>query len=334
MSKKFNTKRINASRRTTLFAALACAFSMALPAQAQDAWPSKPIRLVLGFAAGGGTDVIARGIAQKMGESLGTQVVVDNKPGANGNIANELVAKSPADGYTLVYNTSSIVLSPALYPKLNYDVNRDMTPVALTANLPIILVASPKLPAKTAQELVAMLKANPGKMNYASAGNGNITHLSALLFLNSIGLTATHVPYRSEAPAITDVAGGQVDFYMSTAPGAIPLVKDKRVNALAVSTLKRMDALPEVPTLSESVSRGLELGAWSGIMAPAGTSPEIIAKLNVAIKAALTDKDLAAKFAVQGGEAKYMPAQQYGAFLKSELARWDTIVKKNNVKMD
>ncbi|MDB5797299.1 MAG: hypothetical protein JWP36_1201 [Paucimonas sp.] len=331
-------KKHNTTRRSALLAAFAGALALALPAQAQaqgqDPWPNKPIRLVLGFAAGGGTDVIARGIAQKVGELLGTQVVVDNKPGANGNIANELVAKSPADGYTLLYNTSSIVLSPALYAKLNYDAIRDFTPVALTANLPIVLVTAPSLGVKSPQEFVAMLKANPGKLNYASAGNGNITHLSALLFLSATGLSATHVPYKSEAPAVTDVAGGQVQFYMGTAPGVIPLIRDKRLTAVAVSTARRMDSLPDVPTMSESVAKDLELGAWSGIMAPAGTKPEIVAKLNAAIQVAMNDKALLAKFAAQGAEPKYMPSAQYAAFVQSELARWTKIVKQNNVKMD
>jgi tripartite-type tricarboxylate transporter receptor subunit TctC len=314
--------------------ALSAALFAALPAQAQDAYPNKPIRLVLGFAAGGGTDVIVRGIAQKVGDILGQQVVVDNKPGANGNIAAESVAKSANDGYTLLYNTSSVVLSPGLYSKLNYDVSKDFTPVSLTANLPIVVVTSPKFPAKTIQEFVAQLKANPGKYNYASAGNGNITHLSCLLFLSAVGATATHVPYKSEAPAVTDVAGGQVDFYCGTAPGVIPLIKDKRLQPLAVSTLKRMDSLPNVPTLSETVAKGLELGAWSGIVAPAGTSPQIIDKWNAALAQAMQDKGLLEKFAAQGAEPKHMTPGQYGAFIQSELGRWTKIIKQNQVRMD
>ncbi len=314
--------------------ALTAALFAALPAQAQDAYPNKPIRLVLGFAAGGGTDVIVRGIAQKVGDILGQQVVVDNKPGANGNIAAEAVAKSPNDGYTLLYNTSSVVLSPGLYSKLNYDVSKDFTPVSLSANLPIVVVTSPKFPAKTIQEFVAQLKANPGKFNYASAGNGNITHLSCLLFLSAVGATATHVPYKSEAPAVTDVAGGQVDFYCGTAPGVMPLVKDKRLQALAVSTLKRMDSLPNVPTLSETVAKGLELGAWSGIVAPAGTSPQIVDKWNAALAQAMQDKGLLEKFAAQGAEPKHTTPAQYGTFIQSELGRWTRIIKQNQVRMD
>jgi tripartite-type tricarboxylate transporter receptor subunit TctC len=321
-------------RRLAIHTAIAGMLGLALPAHADDNYPSKPIRMVLGFAAGGGTDVIARGLAQKMGEILGTQVFVDNRPGANGNIAADIVAKAPADGYTLLYNTSSIVLSPGLYSKLSYDVTRDLAPVSITANLPIILVASPKTSIKSAEELVSILKAQPGKLNYASAGNGNITHLSALLFLQATGATATHVPYKSEAPAVTDVAGGQVDFYMGTAPGVIPLMKDKRLTPLAVATLKRMDAVPDIPTLSETVAKDLELGAWSGIIAPAGTKPEIINKLNAAIQKALHDKELLAKFAPQGAEPKYGTPAEYGAFIQSELTRWTRLIRQNNIRID
>lgn len=302
--------------------------------QAQDSYPNKPIRLILGFGAGGGTDVITRALAQKMTEILGQPVVVENKAGANGNIAAEMVAKAPADGYTLLYNTSGVAISPALYPKLSYDVTRDLVPVSITANLPIILVTSNKLNADSPQEFVNKLKANPGKLNYASAGNGNITHLSALLFLQSTDTTATHIPYKSEAPAVTDLAGGQVDFYLGTAPGVIPLIKDGRIKGQAVSTLKRMDAMPQLPTMIETVAPGLELGAWSGIMAPAGTKPEIIQKLNAAIVESLKDKGLLEKFASQGAEVRHSSPDQYGAFIKAEVARWGQIVRANKVTMD
>jgi tripartite-type tricarboxylate transporter receptor subunit TctC len=265
---------------------------------------------------------------------LGQPVVVENKAGANGNIAAELVAKAPADGYTLLYNTSGVAISPALYPKLSYDITRDLAPVSITANLPIILVTANKLNADSPQDLVNKLKANPGKLNYASAGNGNITHLSALLFLQSTGTTATHIPYKSEAPAVTDLAGGQVDFYLGTAPGVIPLIKDGRIKGQAVSTLKRMDAMPQLPTMNETVAPGLELGAWSGIMAPAGTKPEIIQKLNAAIAESLKDKGLLEKFAYQGAEVRHSSPDQYGSIIKAEIERWDQIVRANKVTMD
>jgi len=303
------------------------------PAYAEEPYPSRPIRLVLGFAAGGGTDVIARGIAQKMGDAMGGQVFVDNVTGANGNIGSDQVAKSRADGYTLLYNTSALILSPSLYTKLPYSY-KDFQPVALTASLPIILVASPKSPYKSASDLIAAIKANPGRLNYASAGNGNITHLSALLLLQAIGGAATHVPYKGEAPAVTDVASGQVDFYAGTSAGVIPFIKDKRLIALAVGTEKRMSGLPDVPTLSEVVGKPLELGAWSGIVAPAGTKPEIVAKLNAAIQTALNDKDLLVRLAEQGAEPKHGTPVQYGRFITDEHERWDRIIKSNNARID
>jgi len=313
------TKRI-----TSLLLAIGCLGLLAPAASAQEAYPTKPLRLVIGFAAGGGTDVIARALAERLGGILGQPVVLDNKVGANGNIAGEIVAKAQPDGYTLLYNTSSIVISPALYPKLTYDVTKDLVPVSMTANLPLVLVASKKLEVRSAQEFVSYLKRNPGKLNY----------LSTLLMLQSLGAQATHVPYRSEAPALADLAGGQVDFYLATAPGAIPLIKDDRIRGLAVGTLERMETLPQLPTLSEAVVKGLEVGAWSGIMAPAGTRPEIIQKLDVAIATALKDKVLLEKFAAQGALPRYMPPSRYGAYMQEELGRWVQIVKANPVKMD
>lgn len=324
------TKRI-----TSMLLAIGCLAGLLAPtASAQDAYPTKPVRLVIGFAAGGGTDVIARALAERLGGILGQPVLLDNKAGANGNIAGEIVAKAQPDGYTLLYNTSSIVISPALYPKLTYDVTKDLVPVSMTANLPLVLVAAKKLDVRSAQDFVGYLKRNPGKLNYASAGNGNITHLSTLLMLQSLGAQATHVPYRSEAPALADLAGGQVDFYLATAPGAIPLIKDDRIRGLAVGTLERMDTLPQLPTMSEAVVKGLEVGAWSGIMAPAGTKPEIIQKLDAAIATALNDKALLEKFAAQGALPRYMPSARYGAYMHDELGRWVQIVKANPVKID
>ncbi|MDF2463231.1 MAG: hypothetical protein K0Q43_1466 [Ramlibacter sp.] len=319
----------------TLLLGITCFASLlASPAVAQEAYPSKPIRLVLGFAAGGGTDTIARALAERIGGILGQQVIVDNKTGANGNIAGEIVARSPADGYTLLYNTSSIVISPALYPKLSYDVSKELAPVAMTANLPLVLVASKKLEVRSVQDLISLMKRQPGKLNYGSAGNGNITHLSTLALLQATGTQAIHVPYRSEAPAIADLAGGQIDFYLATAPAAIPMIKDDRIRGLAVGTLERVDTLPQIPTLSETVAKGLEMGAWSGIMAPAGTRPEIIQKLNAAIATALNDKGLRERFAGQGALVQYMPPAKYGAFIQSELPRWSQIVRENAVKID
>lgn len=317
--------------------ALAAAVAIGLaPAAlaAEDNYPNRPIRMVLGFSAGGGTDVIARQLAQKMSESLGVSVVVDNKPGANGNISAELVAKAPGDGYTLLYNTSSIVLSPGIYSKLGYDVLKDLKPVGLVANLPIVLVTSNTVKPKSVTDLVAVMKREPEKFNYASAGNGNITHFAMLMFEHAVGVKSNHIPYRGEAPAMADLMGGQVDLYMGTAPGVMPAINDKRVRALAVTSLKRLPALPEVPTLSESVAKGLEIGAWSGIMAPPGTPDAVIARLNDSLKKALASPEVQARFASQSAETRYATAEQYGQFLRTELPRWRQIAQQANVKLD
>lgn len=305
-------------------------------AKASDdaAYPNRPIKVVLGFAAGGGTDVIARVLAQKMSESMGVPIVVENKAGANGNIAAEAVAKAPADGYTLLYNTSSIVLSPGLYQKLGYDVLKDLAPVGQAANLPIVLVASPSLQARDVRELVASMRSNPGQFTYASAGNGNITHFSMLLFEQAVGVKGTHVPYRGEAPAVSDLMGGQVQLYMGTAPGVVPAIKGARLRALAVTSARRIASLPDVPTLNETVAKGFELGAWSGLMAPAGTPDAVTTRLSRALEEALGSPDVQAKFALQGAEVSYASPMKYAQFIRSELGRWGVIAKQANVKMD
>lgn len=302
------------------------------PAPATGAYPAHPIRIVIGFAAGGGTDAVVRTIAGKLSESLGVSVFVDNKPGANGNIAGDIVAKAAADGYTLLYNTSSMVLSPHLYAKLTYNYQTELTPIALTANIPLALVVPLTVPVNTVQELIAYLKKNPGKINYASAGNGNVTHLATIHMLQSTGTQAVHVPYRSEAPALTDVMGGQVQFYLGTANALIPLIRQGRVRPLAVGSLNRMEQLPDVPTISETILPGVEFGAWSGFMAPAKTSPEIIAKLNTEINKALADPALRAKIISTGAEVRGSTVAQYAQFLTSEYKRWGEAVKAADLK--
>jgi tripartite-type tricarboxylate transporter receptor subunit TctC len=275
---------------------------------------------------------VLRAIAARLGQRLGVNVIVENKPGANGNLAGETVAKAPADGYTLLYNTSSMVLSPHIYAKLNYDYARELTPVALTANIPLLLATPPSVPVSTVQELVAWMKANPGKANYASAGTGNVTHLATVQFLQSVGAQANHVPYKAEAPALTDLVGGQVDFYLGTANALIPLVNSKRVRGLAVSSMKRMDAVPDLPTLAETVLPGVEFGAWSGVMAPAGTPPAIVARLNAELNAALQEGELRGKIVGTGAEVRGSTVEQYAAFIKSEYERWGQAVKAVGLK--
>ena len=325
--------RITAGCAATL--ALGAAFLAGPIAAAQDRYPSKPIKVVLGFSAGGGTDAIARALAKHMADTLGTNVLIDNKPGANGNIAGEAVAKAPADGYTLLYNTSSIASSPALYGnRLSYSVTKDVVPVGRTASLPIVLVVPANSPFKSVNELVAYAKANPGKLNYASAGNGNVTHLASLSFEDAVRVKGTHVPYKGEAPAIADLMAGHVDYYFATSPGAIPAVKSGRLKALAVATMQRLETLPDVPTLDETVAKGLGLAAWSGMMAPAGTPPAVIAKLNDAVNKALKDKEVLAFFANQSAHATPSTPEEYGAFLKKEIDALAKVIKGSGLSLD
>ena len=324
------------ARRTWLLAltgAVLAVAAMPRPALAA-AYPDRPIRLVVPFPPGGPTDLVSRVIARKMSDELGQQVLVDNRPGANGNIGNEIVAKAPADGYTVLYNTSSIALSQALYKKLPYDVRRDLLPVAMTANVPLVLEVNAQVPAGTVREFVAWLKANPGKMTYGSAGNGNVTHLAAFLFLQANKLDAVHAPYKGSAPALTDLASGQVQFMTDTINSSLPFIRDKRMKALAVTSATRSAQLPDVPTLAESGMQGFEVGAWQGMMVPAKTSPEIVRKLNAAALKALASPDVLASLAAQGAEARGSSPDAYGKYLTQEIDRWQKVVKDTGVTLD
>ncbi len=302
--------------------------------QPQATYPDKPIRLVLPFPPGGPTDLVARVLAQKIGEQMGQPVLVENKPGANGNIAADMVAKAPADGYTVLYNTSSIALSATLYKKLNYDVRTDFAPIALTAVIPLVLAVHPSLPVYNVQEFLNYVKANPGKLTYGSAGNGNITHLGAYLLLHSRGLQATHAPYKGSAPALTDLVGGQTQFMTDTINSALPFIRDNRLRALAVTSLKRTSVLPEAPTLNETVMPKFEVGAWQGMLVPAKTPSDIVKRLNAEVMKALNSPEVKAKLAVQGAEPLGSTPEAYGQYIQSEIARWGQVVKLTGATLD
>ena len=306
----------------------------AAPTVAQT-YPSKPIRMILAFPPGGPTDINARIFALKLGESMNQQIIVDNKPGAGGNIAAAEAAKAPADGYTIFYNTSAISIAPALYAKLNYDVLKDFAPVALTATVPLVLVVHPALPVKNVQELVAYAKANPGKMNYASSGSGTITHLASALFGTQMGLTMQHIPYKGSAPALVDVAGGQTQMMIDTINTVLPYVKDNRLRPLAIAIQRRSNALPDVPTLEEAAKLpGFEMSAWQGIVVPAATPKEIVTRLNAEVNKAVQNADLRQRLATQGAEPLGGTSEQYSAYIKSELGRWSKVVKDSGAKAD
>ena len=315
----------------TFIAVALAAFGM--PA-AQAEYPEKAITMIVPFPPGGPTDLVARVIAKAMGEQMGQPIIVDNRGGANGNIGAALAAKAAADGYTILYNTSAVALSPALYKDMSYDVRRDLAPVALAAVVPLALVVHPSVPAANVKEFIAYVKANPGKLSYGSAGTGNVTHLGALQFLQANGLDAVHIPYKGSAPADMDLVGGQIQFLTDTVNSVMAFVKDKRMRMLAVTTAKRMSLFPDVPTLAESGMPGFEVGAWQGVMVPGATPKPVIQKLNAELRKALQNPEVKEKLAQQGAEPLGSTPEEYGAYIAKEIDRWGTLVRQARVKVD
>lgn len=298
---------------------------------AAQGFPTRPVRLVVAFPPGGPTDVVARILAERMGRELGQAIVVENRGGANGNIAAEAVSKSDADGYTLLYNTSSIAISRALYRKLAYDVLQDLVPVSLTAASPLALVVNPAMPPRDPAGFIAWVRAEGGRLSYSSGGVGNISHLVSYLVLRHIGAEAVHVPYRGTAAALTDTAAGNVQFTSDTVVTALPLIQDGRVRAIAVSSAERTPLLPGVPTMSESglTPPGFDLGAWQGIMAPAKTPPEVVARLNAVVAATLADPEVRGRLMQQGARPTGGSAADFARYLGNEVAFWTRVVKES-----
>lgn len=322
-------------RRVLRAAAAAAALPLAGQAFAQAAgYPARPLRMVIGFAPGGPTDIVARVIAARLAEQLGVGVVVDNKPGAGGNLAADLAAKATPDGYTLFYNTSAITIAPALYGKVPYDTLKDFVPVTTTATNAMIVMVNPSLPVKTIQEFVAYAKANPGKLNYGSSGTGTITHLATAALASGLGLQMTHIPYKGSAPSLVDTAAGVVNLMTDTVNSALPYVKDGRLRALAVTMPKRLAVLPDVPTLSETVMPGMEMSAWQGVVMPAGTPAPIVQRLNTELRRVLAHEETRQKLIAQGTEILGSTPEEYAAYLKSELARWSKVVAETGAKAE
>ena len=300
-----------------------------------QAYPTKPKRIVVPFPAGGTTDVLARAAAQKLAETLGQPAVVDNRPGAGGNIGAELVAKSAPDGYTLLMGTvGTHAINPGLYPKLPYDHVKDFAPVILVAGVPNVLVINPALPVNSVPELIAYAKANPGKLNFASSGNGTSIHLSAELFKTMAGVQMTHVPYKGSAPALQDLVGGQVQLMFDNLPSSLALIKGGKLKALAVTSGARAAALPDVPTLAESGLPGFEASSWFGLLAPTGTPSSVIAKLNGEIAKWLATPEAKEKLLAQGANAAGGTAEEFAQFIAAETAKWQKVVKESGAKVD
>jgi tripartite-type tricarboxylate transporter receptor subunit TctC len=319
---------------TRLFIITAASLLFSAVAQAQPAaYPTKPIRIVVGFAPGGGSDFIARLVAQKMHDKLGQPVIVENRPGAGGNLAAELALKSPADGYTLYLAAASYTVNPALY-KLNFDPVKDITPIAQLARGPFVIAVNPSVKANTLKELVDLAKKDPGKLAYASAGNGSITHMASEYFMSTAGIDVLHIPYKGTSPALTDTISGQTQIVFGTTASTLPFVKSGQLKALAVTTAKRLPALPNVPTVGESGYPAFDVTVWHGLIAPAGVPAEITARLNQAINESMIAPGMDTHLASDGLVAAAVTPAEFGALIRAEVERWGALVKAKGVKVD
>jgi tripartite-type tricarboxylate transporter receptor subunit TctC len=327
MNAEQNTTMIGYSKVAVL-TLLAVALA-ASPAAAQD-YPSRPITLIVPYAAGGGNDVMARVAAEKMSKTLGQQVVVENRGGAGGSIATRQIAKSPPDGYTLgLGGTGTLAINPTLYPNVGYDPRKDFAPVGLIATSALVVVVHPSLPVRTIPELIALAKKEPGKLTFASAGTGSGIHLAADYFATLAGIKLTHVPYKGSGPALTDLIGGHVSMYFSSLPPAVGLMRDGKVRALAVTGAKRSPLFPDLPTVAESGLPGYEAVLHYGIVAPAGTPKPAIDKLSAALREAVMSEDLKQKLARDGAEPLPSTPAEYAADIDREETKWSAIVKKS-----
>jgi tripartite-type tricarboxylate transporter receptor subunit TctC len=300
-----------------------------------QAYPTKPVRMIVPFPAGGATDIVGRLIAQKLSESWGHQVIVDNRGGAGGTIGSELAAKSPPDGYTILVGTSSThAIAPSLYGKLGYDPVRDFAPVTLIANATILLAVHPSVPARNVRELIALAKRQPNALSFASSGNGGISHLVGEHFKSVAGIQMLHVPYKGDTPALVDLASGQVHLMFGTAVSFLPYVKSRRLNALAVTSPKRSPIVPDVPTVGESGLPGFEALQWFGILAPTGTSRDLIARLNGDIVKTLRLPDVRERMVALGAEVVGSSPEQFASFQKADAAKWARVVKESGAKIE
>ncbi|WP_444814692.1 Bug family tripartite tricarboxylate transporter substrate binding protein [Variovorax flavidus] len=314
---------------------IAAVLWMAASAAAMAAFPEKPIKIVIGFPAGGPLDQHARLLTDKLQAVLGQPVIVDYKPGAGGSVGAEAVAKSPPDGYTLMLaNTGVAVINGALYNKLPYNTLKDFTPIARTAMQPLALLVTPKLPVTNIRQFIDYARARPGQINYGSAGNGGISHLVPEMFKNATGIFMVHIPYRGSAPAFTDLMGGQVQFMAESIPQAANYHKQGKVRALAVTSATRNPALPDVPTVIESGVKGFEVVGFYGFLAPAGTPKDVVARLSDAFKQVLTSPEVRDRMVSQGADPAFLGSEDFAKFLVTETPRWEKAVKASGARMD
>jgi tripartite-type tricarboxylate transporter receptor subunit TctC len=308
---------------------------LALASASAGAFPEKPVRFVVGFTPGGPSDILARAVGQKLAERWGQQVVIENRPGAGGNLAAEVVAKSAADGYTwLLGNNSILATNQSLYKKLSYDPVKDFAPVALVAVQPNILVVHPEVPARSVSDLILLAKQSPGKLNYASSGAGAAAHLAGELFKTMAGVDIVHVPYKGAQPALTDVVAGQVQLMFATSASVIPYLKQGRLRALAVTTPKRSPSVPELPTVSEAGLAGFEATTWHGVVVPSATPAALVQKLNQDINGVLKEKDLSERLGGLGAEVLSGTPKDFADYIAREIPKWTKVVKDSGAKAD
>jgi len=318
-----------------LSAALIAALPFSASAQQQTDYPRKPIRVVVPFAPGGSTDIVGRIIAAKLTEGFGQQAFVDNRGGAGGNIGTDIVAKAPADGYTLlVCAVSTLAISASLYSKLPYDVSRDLEPVALVGSVPFVLIVNSSLPVRNVKELIALAKANPGQLTFGSAGTGSTAHLSGELLKSLASIDMTHVPYKGNAPAMADVISGQVQLMFDFMPSALPHIQSGKVRALGVTPTRRSRAMPQVPTIAEAGVKGYDVDSYFGVLAPARTPAAVVNKLNAEINRMADLPDVRERYAREGLEPTAQTPERFRTYLQSELAKWAKVVKASGARVD
>ncbi len=316
-----------------LVTALTAAFATS-PAISQVNYPTKPIRMVVGLSAGGAVDITARRLANKLTEQLRVQVVVDNKPGANGFVAHSLVARSEPDGYTVVFNSGSLVQGHAISKKITYDPIKDFTPVVLFSRTPLTIVVNASNPAKNIGDFIANARKNPDKLSYGTAGTGNITHLAGVLFLQNLGLSAAHIPYKGSAPALLDLMGGRIDFSTASVSSISVHVRENRLRALALMSDKRSVALPDLVTFQEAGIPEMEVSSWVGIMGPAKMPLHRVQRLNAAVRSALQDPQLVSAMTQDGSEPLGSSPTEYAEFMLKELRRWTKIIETNRISAE
>lgn len=309
-----------------------CGICLPVCVLAQPKYPAKPIRMIVGYAAGGGSDIMGRLIAQQMSEALGQQVVVENRPGAAQNVAAEFVARAPADGYTVFLSSAALGINVSLYPKLNYDPVKDFIPVAVFATSPNLLLVHPSFPARNAREFIAVAKKHPGKLNFSSSGSGSSQHLSGEMLKIEIGVDMTHVPYKGSAPSMTALASGEVDFSFNNIPSAQPLMVPGRVRALAITSEKRSALLPDLPTMIEGGLKGFVTQTWYGVLVPAGTPAEIVNTLNSVVVKAVQKDDFRSRLAQTGADPIAETPEYFRRLLRDEIERWGKVVRASKAK--